>query len=45
MSILLWEKCEKGLSYQPMNQMNVPVCELENSVHSVTIVLTSKGSV
>jgi hypothetical protein len=45
MFTLLWEKCEKGLSYRILNQMNVPVCELENSVHSVTIVLTSNVSV
>jgi hypothetical protein len=44
-STLTWEKCEKRLSYQPLNQMNVPVCELENSVHSVTNVVNSNGCV
>jgi len=42
---VLWENCEEELSYQPMNQRNAPVCELENFVHSVIIVLASNGSV
>jgi len=42
---LLWEKCEEGLSYQPINQMNAPVCELEKFVHPLIIVLASNGSV
>jgi hypothetical protein len=40
----LWEKYE-GLSYQPLNQRNAPVCGLEKFVHSVIILLTSNVAV